>query len=141
MNHTQRRKVRATLLAYRRKTQRAPEDIAGQLGWPVAFYHEAESGKVGLSKGQTDDVRGMIKKEIASATVRDRLRKRGGVTRIPLIGGTRVVEHSMPAPWIDTHNMPRAEPVDESYQGADTGPVTLEIVGSVRKTFRITKVE
>lgn len=73
MNHKQRRKVRATLLAYRRKTQRAPEDIAGQLGWPVAFYHEAESGKVGLSKGQADDVRSMIKKEIASATVRDRL--------------------------------------------------------------------
>lgn len=92
MNHKQRRKVRTTLLRYRRKTGRAPEDIAGQLGWPVAFYLEAEAGKAGLSDGRKADVRAMIQREIKAATVRDQLRGASKPRRIPLIGGVRVVE-------------------------------------------------
>lgn len=93
MNRKQRRKVRLTLLAYRQKTKRAPEDIAGQLGWPIAFYLEAEAGKAGLSPGQKADVKAMLQKEIKRATVRDQLRGTAQrAKRIPLIGGVRLVE-------------------------------------------------
>lgn len=117
MNHKQRRKVRATLLTYRRRTGRTAEDIAAQLGWPIAFYLQAEAGKAGLSPGQKGDVTAMLIKEMKAAAVRDRLRGAGRAKGIPLIGGARVVEHKpeatstgrMPAPWIDMHNLPRRE--------------------------------
>jgi hypothetical protein len=93
MNHKQRRKVSKTLRAYREKTKREPKDIAAQLGWPLAFYLEAEAGKAGLSQGQYNDVRELLRKEIKAATVRDSLRAPAKGKRIPLIGVPRIVEH------------------------------------------------
>lgn len=112
MNHKQRRKVRKTLLACRKRMNRTPEDLAGVLGWSVAFYLEAEAGKAGLSLGQKADLRALIDREMESATVRDRLRAPSRAKRIPLIGGTRLVPAGrwtgkMDAPWIDTQNLPR----------------------------------
>jgi hypothetical protein len=124
VNRKQRRKVRLTLLEYRRRTKRTPEDIAGQLGWPLAFYLEAEAGKAGLSPGQKADVKAMLQKEIKAATVRDQLRGVSRTGRIPLIGGARLVEATsierMPAPWIETHNLPRTT-VETGWVDPETG--------------------
>jgi hypothetical protein len=80
MNHKQRRGVAKALRAFRKKKDCIPNDVATILGWPLAFYLDAEAGKVGLSEGQMNDVRRMLRVEITAAGVRDRLRspKRGG---------------------------------------------------------------
>jgi transcriptional regulator with XRE-family HTH domain len=81
MNHKQRRSVAKRLRAFRKLKDCLQNDMAAALGWDPAFYREVEAGRAGLSEGQQNDVRRVLKAEIAAATIRDRISspKRGGI--------------------------------------------------------------
>ena len=72
-------KVGQVLRAFRVRTRRTFAEMAAEYGWPFDFYVNAEAGKVGLSEGQRNDVRRIMKAAVDAACAKEQRRQLAAV--------------------------------------------------------------
>lgn len=74
MNRETRQAVAKSLIAFRKQLGVSRAELATRLGWTVQTYSAAEAGTHGLSEGEQNDVRRVMREAITGAAIRDKLR-------------------------------------------------------------------